>query len=151
MTKPLTVVLLGVPTPFARMRLGRGHHFVPPHQRNAAAALRLAAEQAMRECGAVMFDEPVRMELLAEFPIPQSWSKKKRNAAILGLHSPGKPDIDNVYKLAADALTSVVYRDDCLVTELRARKIYGVQPKLVVTIMPILRPAAELPLAEAAA
>lgn len=149
MTRPVTISLLGSPVGFARMRLSRlGSHFVPPHQRNAAAALRLAAEQAMRESDAVMFDEPVRLDLQAEFAPPASWSKRKQQAALIGLYHPPRPDLDNVYKLAADALSAVVFRDDSLVAELHARKIYGVQPKLVITVHPLLRPALRAEAAE---
>jgi Holliday junction resolvase RusA-like endonuclease len=77
------------------------------------------------------------MELLAEFGIPASWSKKKHGAAIRGEIRPGKrPDIDNLYKLVADSFNGIVYRDDALIVEVRARKIYGVQPKLLVTVQP---------------
>jgi len=152
---PITVSLLGVPTPFARMRLSRGGiHYVPPEQRNAAAALRIAAAEAMRHGGHAVLDEALSLTLLAEFPVPGSWSKKRRNLAILGEIRPGgRPDIDNLYKLAADAMSGIVYRDDALIVECRLRKVYGVQPKLVVTVAPIAaaeqRPG-ELPLVVAA-
>jgi Holliday junction resolvase RusA-like endonuclease len=136
---PITIVLMGEPVPFARMRLSRstGGHYIPTEQRNAMAALKIAAGNAMRQQGGTLFDEPVTLDLLAEFPIPGSWSKKKQAAALLGAVRPGKrPDIDNLYKLAADALNSVVFRDDALIVEIRARKIYGNQPKLVITVQP---------------
>jgi Holliday junction resolvase RusA-like endonuclease len=100
-----------------------------------------------------VLDEPVSVELLAELPIPASWSKKRRNLAILGLIRPGtRPDLDNLFKLAADAmLNGVVVRNDTLVVEIRARKIYGLQPKLVVTVRPVTAPAWALPLAPAEA
>jgi Holliday junction resolvase RusA-like endonuclease len=136
---PVTIVLMGEPVPFARMRLSRstGGHYIPAEQRNAMAALRLAAGNAMRQQGSALFDEPICLDLLAEFPIPGSWSKKKQAAALLGAVRPGKrPDIDNLYKLAADALNSVVFRDDALIVEIHARKIYGNQPKLIITVQP---------------
>ena len=156
---PVTVILLGTPTPFARMRLSRtGMHFVPAEQRNAAAALQFAADQAMRDAGgAAMFDEPLSLTLLAEFPIPSTWSRKKQTRALLGEIRPGKrPDLDNIYKLCADAFNGVVYRDDALIVECWLRKVYGNQPKLVVTVQPVgVRSAAaarpgELPLVVAA-
>jgi Holliday junction resolvase RusA-like endonuclease len=149
---PITVSLLGTPVPFARMRLSRGGtHYVPPEQRNAAAALRLAAAEAMHHGGHAVLDEPLSLHLLAEFPVPASWSKKKRARAILGEIRPaGRPDIDNLYKLAADAMNGVVYRDDALIVECWLRKIYGVQPKLVCTVAPIFAPTAVKPRANAA-
>lgn len=137
---PITIVLMGEPVPFARMRLSRstGGHYIPAPQRNAMAALRIEASNAMRQQGGTLFDEPICLELLAEFPIPQSWSKKKQATALLGLIRPGKkPDLDNLCKLATDAFNSVIYRDDALICEVRARKIYSNQPKLTVTIEPL--------------
>jgi Holliday junction resolvase RusA-like endonuclease len=130
---------MGEPVPFARMRLSRsGVHFVPAKQRNNAAALKVIAGSVMQEMKASPFDEPLSLSLHAEFGIPASWSKKKRAAAIIGDIRPGKrPDIDNLYKLAADALNTVVYRDDALIVEVFARKVFGVEPKLIVTIKPI--------------
>ncbi len=140
---PITISLLGVPTPFARMRLSRGGiHYVPPEQRNAAAALRIAAAEAMHHGGHAVLDEPLSLTLLAEFPVPASWSKKRRNLAILGQIRPGgRPDLSNVLKLAEDAFNGVVYRDDSLLVEVWCRKIFGVQPKLVCTISPIFAAA----------
>lgn len=138
MTDPITVVLLGNPVPFARMRTGGGHHFIPDKQRNYSAALRLAAHQEMLHSNMMIFVEPVCVSLRAEMAIPASWSKKKQQAALLGEVRPaGKPDIDNIYKLVADAFNSVVWRDDALVVDVQMRKVYSMQPKIVVTVAPV--------------
>jgi Holliday junction resolvase RusA-like endonuclease len=121
-----------------RIAARSGAHFVPSPQRNAMAALRIEAANTMLQMGAAVLDEPLQLDLLAEFPIPASWSKKKRNAAVLGVVRPtGRPDLDNVYKLMADAFNGVVFRDDALIVTMRCRKIYGPQPKLVVTVSPL--------------
>jgi Holliday junction resolvase RusA-like endonuclease len=46
----------------------------------------------------------------------------------------GRPDLSNMLKLCEDAFKAVVWRDDSLVVEQRTRKVYGSQPKIVVTI-----------------
>lgn len=141
MTRPLTITLLGVPTAFARARINRtGHLFTPAPQRNTAATLRLLAQAEMTAAGIGTYNEPISLVLRAEFPVPASWSKKKKAAALLGIVRPGKPDIDNVTKLAQDALNHVAYADDALIAELRAEKRYSNEPKLVLTIRPLLRP-----------
>lgn len=133
---PVTVVVMGEPVPFARMRLGnRGQHFVPAAQRNFAAVLQLEAANAMRDVQTEMFNEAIEIELLAELAIPASWSNKKRNRAISGEVRPtGRPDLDNLYKIVADAFNLVVFRDDSQCVSLRARKRYGVEPKVVITV-----------------
>ena len=141
MTRPLTIVMMGVPTAFARTRINRtGHHFTPAPQRNTAAALRMLAQTEMQAAGIATYAEPIAMHLRAEFPVPASWSKKKKAAALLGIVRPGKPDLDNVAKLASDALNHVAFVDDSLIAELRAEKRYSNEPKLVLTIRPLLRP-----------
>jgi Holliday junction resolvase RusA-like endonuclease len=150
---PITIILLGEPLAFARTRTSRaGMHYTPAPQRNHMAAMRMAAQAAMLDGQVAMLDEPVRLDLLAELGIPGSWSKRKHAAALLGLIRPGKrPDLDNVYKLAADSLCGVAYRDDALVCEMWCRKVYGAEPKIVCTIRPIFgTPAVKPPRANAA-
>lgn len=138
MTEAITVTLHGEPVAWARARLGaRGIHFTPPKQRNNGAALRLAAREAMGTH--LPFECPVRIDLTAEMAIPQSWSGKKQRLAETGEIMPGKkPDIDNLYKMAADAMNGIVFRDDALIVEASLRKVYSRQPKLTVTIEPAL-------------
>lgn len=153
MSAPVTITLLGDPVPWSRSRPGRqangsgGFAITPPKQRNAMAALRIAAQEAMRDAnhGRAVFDEPLRMELRAEFQIPKSMAKRDRPRALLGEIRPGKkPDIDNLYKLAADAFNTIVYRDDALIVEAVLSKVYSNQPKLVVTVRPIAMQAGDL-------
>jgi Holliday junction resolvase RusA-like endonuclease len=141
-TLPVTIVLLGEPVAWARARLGlRGIPFTPKHQRNNAATLRLAAQEAMD--GRVPLDCAVRVDLSAEFSIPSSWSRKKQAAALTGVIRPTKrPDLSNVIKQVEDAFNGVVFRDDALIVEYGLlRKVYSTSPKLVVTVKTIGPPA----------
>jgi Holliday junction resolvase RusA-like endonuclease len=137
--EPVTIVLLGEPVPFARTRRALGGAlFTPTTQRIAAAALRYEAQAVMQLRKLTILDEPLRIDLSAEVKIPASWSKKKQWRAITGgLRPAKKPDLDNLYKLAADALCGIVFRDDCLIVDMHCRKVYSGQPKLVVTVQPI--------------
>lgn len=138
MSQPVTIVLLGEPVAWARTRLGlRGIPFTPRVQRNNAATLRLAAQEAMD--GRMPFDCALRVDLSAEFGIPASWSKKKQAAALAGIMRPTKrPDLSNVIKQVEDAFNGVVFRDDALIVEYGLlRKVYSASPKLIVTVQPI--------------
>jgi Holliday junction resolvase RusA-like endonuclease len=147
--EPVTIVLLGQPVPWARAGSKGGHRFTPAKQRNNAATLRIMAQEAMRLPACMidplgqrekpMFIEPVRVEILAEMQIPASWSKKKQTLAMVGKVMPsGKPDLSNIVKQVEDALNGVVFRDDALVVMLHASKRFGMQPKLVITVSPLL-------------
>jgi Holliday junction resolvase RusA-like endonuclease len=135
---PLTVVLMGDPVAWARTRISKnGTLFTPARQRNNAAVLRPAAQEAMN--GRAPLDCPVRVDLQAEFAIPASWSRRKQESALLGELRPGKrPDLSNIAKQIEDAFNAVVFRDDALIVEYGLlRKVYSHQPKLVVTVRPI--------------
>jgi Holliday junction resolvase RusA-like endonuclease len=81
-----------------------------------------------------MFDCALRVEILAEFPIPISWSKKRQAAALLhGTWPAKKPDWDNCAKLVTDACNQIVWRDDALIVDCWVRKTYSDQPKITLT------------------
>lgn len=83
------------------------------------------AHGAMMRAGLVPTYDAVRLRIVAYFPIPQSYSKKKRGECIAGLIKPMmKPDIDNVVKVVLDAMNGVVYDDDKQVFELVVAKRY---------------------------
>lgn len=132
----ITIAVLGEPVAKGRARMTRqGHAYTPSKTRHYENLLRLAATREM--AGRAPFDGPVAMELLATLPIPASWSRKRQQAALVGMEKPGKrPDLDNLEKAASDALNAVVYRDDSLIVEKRSRKVYGQQPGIIVTVTP---------------
>ncbi len=138
MSAPVTVCLLGEPVAWARTRISKtGSLFTPKRQRNNAVALKLLAQQEM--IGREPFDGPVRVDLIAEFAIPKSYSRAKRAAALLRDIRPAKkPDLSNIIKQVEDAFNGVVYRDDCQIVEYRTlQKVYGGQPKILVTVTQI--------------
>jgi Holliday junction resolvase RusA-like endonuclease len=134
---PVTIVIAGEPVARGRARMTRrGFAYTPAHTRKYEAHGRLAAQLAMD--GQSPIEGPVRLELLAELPIPASWSNKKRALAITGDVWPaGRPDLDNYVKSGLDSINEIVVRDDSQVVEISARKRYGTAPKLVMTISPL--------------
>jgi Holliday junction resolvase RusA-like endonuclease len=137
MTEPVTIVLLGRPVPWAHKNAARsGVRYTPAKQRANAETLATVAQQEMR--GREMLTDAVTIEILAEMPIPKSWSRRKRDKALVGeIRHTKKPDGSNIQKQVEDALRGVVYRDDALIDEWHGRKVYGLQPKLVVTVSPV--------------
>jgi Holliday junction resolvase RusA-like endonuclease len=134
---PVTVIIDGQPVAKARPRMTRGGiAYTPAHTRKYEAHGRLAAQMAMD--GRPPIDAPVRLELVAELPIPASWSGRKRALAITGdLLPTSRPDVDNYIKAGLDSLNEIVVRDDSQVVEIRARKRFGIAPKLVMTVFPL--------------
>lgn len=87
----------------------------------------LVAMAAMKVRGdLVPTDSPVSLAVEVEVIPPKSWSNKKRQSAVIGLHWPAKkPDLDNIVKAIGDALNGVIWVDDVQVVRLEASKRYG--------------------------
>ena len=67
----------------------------------------------------------VSVSVSAFFPVPKSYSKKKRENCLERILRPDKkPDMDNILKVVLDALNEVAYEDDKQVVELIGRKYY---------------------------
>lgn len=74
------------------------------------------------------------LALTAVFPIPVSYSKKRRAAAEGQAVFPTKrPDADNIAKAVCDALNGTAYGDDAQIVRLQVKKVYG-EPHLMVLI-----------------
>lgn len=98
--------------------------------------IRTIASRAM--AGRPPLTEALAVYVLAVFPVPQSWSRKKRAAALIGQIRPAKkPDADNVLKALGDSLNGIVFVDDSQIVDARITKKYGDRPRLVATVAPI--------------
>jgi Holliday junction resolvase RusA-like endonuclease len=134
--EPITITLTGAPVGKGRPRVSTRNGFVrtftPEKTRNYEAALRIAGQQEMQ--GRAPIEGPVAIVMSAIFPIPESWSRKKRDAALRGEIKPSvKPDIDNLLK-TLDALNEVVWRDDKQIVSAQIAKVYGPAPLLAITV-----------------
>jgi Holliday junction resolvase RusA-like endonuclease len=129
----------GHPIPWARAGGGKTmHRFTPAKQRKYMAGLRLIAQAAMRDHGGP-FAGPVRLEVIAIYAWPKSWSEKRRNA-------PGarwkvsRPDSDNLIKIVKDALqadrtgVAVAFKDDAQVAAVHCWKFFDEMPCLKIRI-----------------
>jgi len=134
MTSAVVIVIDGKPVAKGRPRMTKaGIAFTPSATRKFEAHGRMAAQMAMGERPPI--DGPVIMTVEAVLPIPKSWPKAKAAAAMAGTVRPvTRPDTDNYAKGALDACNEIVFRDDSQVVELVARKVYGDDPRLVVTV-----------------
>lgn len=130
----IVVTLPGIPQGKGRPRFSRktGHAYTPGKTRSYESLLQGAAIKAMRDRAPL--DGPLFVKVEAYFPVPASWSKKKRAAALLGVTRPtGRPDADNLLKVL-DSFNAVVWRDDAQVVEGVICKHYSDRPQLVVRV-----------------
>lgn len=113
--------------PRATVIAGRARLYTPANTRKHESALRYAIAQEWGE--RAPFDEPVSVTISVYLPIPKSFSKRKRDAAINRLVWPAKrPDLDNFMKAVWDSMNGVVIRDDAQIVHAETWKLYGERP-----------------------
>lgn len=147
-TKPSESLLFrvnGIPQGKARPRFTKGGRaYTPQKTRRYEEAVREAALLAAQAQGFVKHDKDTPLEacVTAWFPVPASWPKKKRAAALSGaLYPTGKPDADNIAKAVLDAANGIAFHDDRQIVSLTVRKRYTFRdddsPRVVVHIAPM--------------
>jgi Holliday junction resolvase RusA-like endonuclease len=127
MTFEMNYVVEGTPVGKGRPKFARRGKFVstytPTKTRTYEDTIKVAARQAMT---IEPLQTPVTVFVYISVPIPASYSKKRKQACLLGLEKPmKKPDIDNVSKCFLDAMNGIVYVDDVQVISLHMTKVYS--------------------------
>lgn len=113
--------------PRATTIAGRARMYTPKKTAGAEALIAMAGHAAMG--GREPFCTPLSMVVEVRLPVPASWSKKRRAAALQQLVRPtGRPDLDNFVKTVCDGCNGIVYADDSYVVEMTVRKVYGAWP-----------------------
>ena len=132
----------GAPQGKARARTCRNGHTYTPD--NTVLYENLVKTEFLRQCGRgqrIRSDDTRRaisMQITAVYPVPASYPKRDKAAALAGdLLPTKKPDADNVAKVIADALNGLAYDDDAQITDLLVLKRYGEDPEVRVKLWPI--------------
>lgn len=130
----------GAPIPKGRARsriVAKGgasfaRHYTPAKTRVAEATL---AARVMQFCPPWPLSGPIELSVEFMLPIPPSWSKRKRSAALHGeLQHTSRPDLDNLLKLLKDALNGLFWIDDRQIVSVAAAKSYAEVPCTAVRI-----------------
>lgn len=78
---------------------------------------------------------PIKLNILAVFPIPQSFRAQTHALAVQGkVWHRGTPDLDNIEKLIADGLNHVAWIDDGQIAVVTKGKRYGRPARVEVTV-----------------
>lgn len=134
----IELVLDGPPMGKQRVRLNKhqGRLFTP--DRTLTYEARLAAEGQRVMDGRPLLTGALRVEIEAHIMIPVSKPKKWKERALKGLEYPtGKPDFDNIAKIACDALNLIVWVDDAAIVKGSFEKAYTDRPRLVLRVWEI--------------
>jgi Holliday junction resolvase RusA-like endonuclease len=113
---------------------GRVHSFTPEKTVLYENLIKVCFEQA-KPADWEPLNSLVEMTIRAVFPVPKSYSKKRREWCLKGYELPCvKPDCDNIAKVICDALNGFAYVDDKQIVKLVVTKEYGEEPGVEVTL-----------------
>lgn len=139
----------GPPVGKARPRVTRTVTYTPKKTSQYENLVRYTAINSFDGC--FDNDEPVDVKIVAYFPVPKSWSKKRKALCLANKELPTKkPDADNIGKIIMDGMNPKmrrdkllhkmvevmrgVYQDDKQVTTLLVKKRYAERPRVEVRI-----------------
>ena len=125
----------GPAVPKQRPRMGGRRAYTPKKTKDYEGRVRQAFSDAYHgDIPVYAENTPVRAVIEVIQGVPQSWSKKKREAALRNSVAPTSRngDLDNIAKSILDALNQCVYHDDCQVTTLIISTRYGEEPHVVI-------------------
>ena len=82
----------------------------------------------------------LELTIVFHLPIPKSATKLRRTQMINRVILPDvRPDEDNLAYIVTNALKGIVYDDDSRVCAKHVYKVYGLEPKTVIKVRPILQ------------
>jgi Holliday junction resolvase RusA-like endonuclease len=132
----VTLTIPGPPYPKKRHR----HATIRGKTRPFNPATNERFESVVRQIAAPHFPGPltgpVRVDIVAVFAPPRSWSKRKVAEHMHRPHTQ-KPDRDNLEKAVLDGLNRIAFADDAQVADGRTRKVWGPVAQTIITIEPM--------------
>ena len=123
-------IIYGEPVPQGRprsVRIGsRTITYDPQRSKNYKQLVRFWVTQYLKKIpGWKPYENALCVELTFYLGIPSRWSKTKRIQASMGEIRPtNRPDTDNLVKSVLDSCNGLLWVDDCIITDLSARKRY---------------------------
>jgi len=129
--KQLTCTIMVEPTAKARPRVavvgGHAHAYTPKKTANAEALIQATIRQEINGQGSFGAGVPLRLDAIFYRDRPKSLPKRVQLPV-------QKPDLDNYFKLLADALNKYVFPDDSALTTVNIKKRFGTPPRIELKI-----------------
>lgn len=120
----ITYSLLGDPIPLSRPRfsVAKNHIYNSQKTRQLVDQINIKEQHGNNS----LFDGPLSMEITFFMPIPKMNRTKKIKSGDFHVY---KPDVDNLAKYCIDICQSVLFKDDCSISQLKVTKIYDINPR----------------------
>lgn len=124
--------ILGKPIGKGRPRLGKYCTYTPRKTANYETLVKYIFSNKFKNFKPI--EGTIKAKIIAEFSVPKSYSKKKRNELLATENYTKKPDCDNIAKIILDSLNGIAYLDDNQVAELLVIKKYAEQDRVIVEL-----------------
>lgn len=131
----IKLTIPGQPCAKGRPRLGKFGTYTPAKTVNYET---LVKELYIMQNHRQQLNGALRMWVVAYFQIPQSKSKKVKEAMLKGdIRPTSKPDWDNIGKIISDALNGLAYHDDSQIVRATVEKWYSDNPRVEIKLQEI--------------
>lgn len=131
--KSIQITIKGRPIAQARPRFVRRGNFVGTYSGQAKEKKAWISQARTQIKGPLEGALVISMVFL--MPIPKGTSKAKVDAMLdCKINHVKKPDVDNLSKWVLDCLSGIAYQDDSQIIYITARKLYGCEPKTMISI-----------------
>lgn len=134
----VAIEIPGKPVAKGRPRFARRGNFVTTYTdaKTASYETLVGWYAAHVMAGRPKLEGPLKAVIDITLAVPQSWSGKKRAAALSGeIGHTTKPDLDNYIKAAIDGVNGIVFDDDAQICAITAQKNYGETPGMRIYVM----------------
>jgi len=134
MTDFVMYTIPGKPPALQRARISFRHQtpYNPQKELQLIQRITLAEQHLLRP----MFKGPIAVRIIYYMPISNSSVNKKKGIAE-GVYHSATPDLDNLIKMTCDVMQGVLYANDCLISKIKARKVYSKDPRTEIFIREI--------------
>lgn len=127
--KSITYIIPGSPTAWKRPGHADGRFYNRQKQERLICGMQIKNQHGQRD----QFTGPLLLEITFYFAMPKTRSKE--HDYLRGRPMFYKPDSTNLIKHIEDVCTSILYYDDCLITDIVSKKRYADTPRTEFSIL----------------
>lgn len=125
-------IIMGDPIPLARARHTSNRVYDAQKHLKFSWGLQLQDQHKDKS----LFTGPLCLDVDFYINLPSKISLGKKSFFLLKPHTT-RPDLSNLIKFVEDAATGILFNNDCIIAEIRSRKLYDKQPRTEFTITEI--------------
>lgn len=125
-------VVNGIPIPLCRPRYSQGRR---PWDSQREEKVKWGFFVEVQHGDRPFFEGPIHLDIVFYFPISSSMAKRIADSQEEKPHH-YRPDLSNLIKFVEDAVAGILYKDDCIIASVVAKKLYDKVPRTEFTITP---------------